>query len=221
MSFKNSRLRVSFYSILVTMMISAAACASSGDVRGDKNGLKNGRGTEGTEVRNEGVKYEDYLVDINSYSTNGAYYQKKYKKDIIGLARDMAEQQDMDISIGSVGFYYDKKSNRPDRLFFGFDIVVNNENRLNYSRFSVKLIKEYVADIADEIYKYSFVRSEKEVVGIVIGFKWRDGSIDQQVNIWIKKEDVALFVEERLTANEMFQRGSITNSRGRIILLPI
>ena len=59
------------------------------------------------------------------------------------------------------------------------------------------------------------------MVGVVIGFKWMDAGTNQQVNIWIKKEDIALFLNERLTANEMFQRGTITNSAGRVILLPL
>lgn len=224
MTHYNNSLRVSFYSFLLMIMVSAAACASAGEINGtvtDNSGNTGSSGVANVVIKKDGNKYEDFLVDIKSYSTNGGYYQDKYKKDIISIAKDITEKQDLDISKGSLGFYYDKKSKKTDRLFFGFDIMVNNENSLDYSRFSVKLIKENVAEIIDEIYNYKFVASENEVVGIVIGFKWTDGSINQQVNIWIKKEDVTLFLDERLTANEMFQRGTITNSTGRVILLPL
>jgi hypothetical protein len=206
-------------------VISAAACASTVEIDGPKKGSVQGDGKDGKETafvsKNDGVRYEDYLVDINSYSTNGSYYQNKYKKEIISIAKNITEKQDIDISKGSMGFYFDKKSKRTDRLFFGIDIIVNKDSNLEYSRFSVKLIKENVADIIDEIYKFKFVPSENEVVGVVIGFRWNDAGTNQQVNIWIKKEDIALFLEERLTENEMFQRGTITNSAGRVILLPL
>lgn len=213
-------LKISFYSFLLTIAVSAAACASSGEIKGPADSSTGNNTSNGT-VKKEGIRYEEYLVDMKSYSTNGGYYQNKYIRDILSIAKDITENQDIDISMGSVGFYYDKKSKRTDRLFFGFDIIVNRDDNLDYSRFSVKLIKENVAGIIDEIYKYKFVSSENEVVGIVIGFKWNDGNINQQVNIWIKKEDIALFLDERLTANEMFQRGTITNSTGRVILLPL
>lgn len=217
--------RISLYLILTSIVISAAACASAGEIKGSAEGTNQGDGKNGNEtafvVKKDSVKYEDYLVNINSYSTNGGYYQNKYKKDIISIAKDITEKEDVDVSKGSMGFYFDKKSKRTDRLFFGFDIVVNKDNALDYSRFSVKLIKENVTGIIEEIYRYKFVPSENEVVGVVIGFKWSDAGTNQQVNIWIKKEDIALFLEERLTANEMFQRGTITNSAGRVILLPL
>jgi len=206
-------------------VISAAACASAVEMNGSADGSNRGEGKGGNGnavvVKKDAVKYEDFLVDINSYSTNGGFYQNKYKKDIISIAKDITENQDIDVSKGSMGFYFDKKSKRTDRLFFGFDIIINKDNNLEYSRFSVKLIQENVTGIIDEIYKYKFVTSENEVVGVVIGFKWMDAGTNQQVNIWIKKEDIALFLNERLTANEMFQRGTITNSAGRVILLPL
>lgn len=224
MSFNNPG-RIIFYSFLVLIMISAAACASTVEVNGSNDGTpkNDGKGVDETAYvpKNNKVRYEDFLVDIKSYSTNGGYYQNKYNKDIISIAKNITEKQDVDISLGSLGFYYDKKSKRRDMLYFGFDIVINKDNNLDYSRFSVKLIKENVADIIEEIYKYKFVSTENEVVGVVIGFRWNDAGTNQQVNIWIKKEDIALFLEERLTENEMFQRGTITNSAGRVILLPL
>lgn len=221
MNFMNNPLKITLYSFILTIAVSVSACASAGETKVTADNSGTTKNTGNTVIKKEGTKYEDYLVDIKSYSTNGGYYQNKYQKDIISITKNITEKQDIDISKGSVGFYYDKKSKRTDRLFFGFDIIVNSDSKLDYSRYSVKLIKENVPEVIEEIYKFKFVSNENEVVGVVIGFKWNDMCVTQQVNIWLKKEDVDLFLAERLTANEMFQRGTITNSSGRVILLPL
>ncbi len=221
MNFMNNPLKITLYSFILMIAVSVAACASAGETKATADNSGTVKSTGNTSVKKEGTKYEDYLVDVKSYSTNGGYYQNKYLKDIISITKNITEKQDIDISKGSVGFYYDKKSKRTDRLFFGFDIVVNSDSKLDYSRYSVKLIKENVPEVIEEIYKFRLVSNENEVVGVVIGFKWNDMGVAQQVNIWLKKEDVDLFLAGRLTANEMFQRGTITNSSGRVILLPL
>jgi len=108
-----------------------------------------------------------------------------------------------------------------DRLFFGVDINTVKETSLDYGRFSVMLIKENVSGIVDLMYKYKAILSEEEIVGIVIGFKWQENGSGQQVNIWIKKDDLRLFYDSKITLNEMYQRSTVTNTVGKIILLPI
>jgi len=205
-------------------LINAAACAS-GQVD-DNSGKGNGNPLfkdNGRNIKENGnaKKYSELLVDLKSYSTNGDYYQKKYEKLLLSLAGEIIEGQDLDVSKGSIGFYYDKKSDRTDRLFFGVDINTVREGALDYGRFSVKLIKENVSGIVDLMYKYETILNEKEIVGIVIGFKWPENGGSQQVNIWIKKDDLHLFYEGKITLNEMYQRSTITNTAGKIILLPI
>jgi hypothetical protein len=169
----------------------------------------------------ENRNYQDYLVNIKSYSTNGAYYQKKYEKILLSMAMEITEGQDLEVSKESMGFYFDKKSNRTDRLFLGVDINTVREGKLDYGRFSVKLIKENVGGLIEVMYRYRAILGEKEVVGIVIGFRWTENKGNEQVNIWIMKEDIQLFIEGKITQNEMYQRSTITNSTGKIILLPI
>lgn len=166
-------------------------------------------------------KYKDLLVDIRGYSTNGGYYQKKYEKNLLSMAGEIVEYNDLEISKGSVGFYYDKISERKDRLFLGVDINVEKDNALDYAKFSVNIIKENVNGIIDLMYKYNFILSENEIAGIVICFKWKDGKNFQHVNIWMKKEDIGLFYNRGITINELYQRSTITNSNSKIILLPI
>ena len=166
-------------------------------------------------------RYSDYLVNINSYSTNGAYYQKKYERDIISVITSLTENYEFDILRRSAGFYFDKKSNRTDRLYLGFDMTVLKENNLDYGRFATSLLKENVPVIMGEFLKYNRVFDEREIAGLVIGFKWEEGRLSRQVNIWIQKEDMLLAKESKITINEMYQRSTITNSEGKIILLPI
>lgn len=213
MIFYNKFLRRLSSLIFCLFMVNAASCAS-GQV--DDSSKKN----TGMAL-NSDRKYSDYLVNIGSYSTNGAYYQKKYEKLLIMMAGEIIEKQDLEISRESIGFYYDKTSARRDRLFFGLDINSVKENSLDYGRFSVKLIKENVSEIVDSMYRYKSILDENEIVGIVIGFKWEEKESSQQVNIWMKKEDLQLFYEKKITLNEMYQRSTITNSAGKIILLPI
>ena len=170
------------------------------------------------EVKN---KYSEYLVDLNTYSTNGAYYQNKYENFILSIIASLTEKHEFDVSKKSTGFYFDKRSNRTDRLYFGFDVEVVKDNNLDYGRFSTQVIKENVETVLSEIFRYEQMLKEKEIAGLVIGFKWREGRISRQVNIWIKKEDMILAREAKITVNEMYQRSTITNSEGKIILLPI
>jgi hypothetical protein len=210
--------------LLFLILINAVACASGqtedDSVKGNGNPLFKDNGSSQVKI-SDVKKYSDLLVNINSYSTNGAYYQKKYEKQLLNMAGELIEGQDLDVAKESIGFYYDKRSARTDRLFFGVDINTDREGDLDYGRFSVKLIKENVSGIIDLMYKYQALLNENEIVGVVIGFKWLEGNIPQQVNIWIKKEDLHLFYESKITLNEMYQRSTITNTIGKIILLPI
>jgi hypothetical protein len=169
----------------------------------------------------EKERLSSYLVDINSYSTNGAYYQKKYEREIISVIVSLTENYEFDIARRSTGFYFDKKSNITDRLYLGFDVEVLKDNNLDYGRYATSLIKEHIPVIMSGFLRYSSLFKEREIAGLVIGFKWKEGSLNRQVNIWIKKEDMFLARESKITINEMYQRSSITNSEGKIILLPI
>ncbi|MCL1834009.1 MAG: hypothetical protein FWG49_05840 [Leptospirales bacterium] len=221
----------------IMIIMGAAACASAKtSVVSDKSAVESNKTTVESN-RNSGPlfsynsgesakpddtnKYKGLLVDIRTYTTNGGYYQKKYEKHLLSMAGEIVEGQDLDAAKGSIGFYYDKISASRDRLFLGLDINVEKENNLDYGRFSVNIIKENVNGIIDLMYKYNFILNEKEIAGIVIGFKWREGKNSEHVNIWMKKEDIQLFYKRGITINELYQRSVTTNSSGKVILLPI
>ena len=166
-------------------------------------------------------KYRDLLIDINRYTTNGGYYQKKHEKHLLSMAGEIVEGQNLEISKKSVGFYFDKISANKDILFLGFDVNIEKENTSDYGKFSVNIIKENVNGIIDLMYKYNFILNESGIAGIVIGFKWKAGMNFEHVNIWMNKEDIRLFYNKKITINELFLRSITTNSSGKVILLPI
>lgn len=205
-------------SVIILLAVFSSCASGSGQVTTADDKPYSDTSLVSAEAKN---RYSVYLVDISSYSTNGAYYQKKYESFILSVVAALTEKQDFDISKKSAGFYFDKRSNRTDRLYFGFDVEVVKDNSLDYGRFSTQVIKENVETVLSEIFRYERMLDEKEIAGLVLGFKWRDGRINQQVNIWIKKEDMVLARQAKITINEMYQRSTITNSEGKIILLPI
>lgn len=215
--------------ILIIMAVSCASAEKKG--AGDtgrkniKDAIREDNGTSGNTMTRSGQvpveKFSEYLVSEKSYTTNGAYYHKKYEKSLLGLAHELLEDLDMDIASGSIGFYYDKKSSRTDRLYWGVDINVEGKGDRDYGGFAVKQIKDNAGGIVDAMNRHRDILEENEITGIVIGFRWSDGNGGQQVNIWIKKGDISLFHEGQITLNEMYQRSVITNTSGKIILLPI
>ncbi len=204
--------------VFILMVIFTSCASGSGQISAsDDKPFENVR-VNTAEAKS---KYSEYLVNINTYTTNGAYYQNKYENFILSVIAMLTEKHEFDISKKSTGFYFDKRSNRTDRLYFGFDVEIVKDSNLDYGRFSTQLIKENVETVISEISRYERMLNEQEIAGLVIGFKWREGRINQQVNIWIKKEDMVLAREAKITVNEMYQRSTITNSEGKIILLPI
>jgi len=205
-------------SVIILLAVFSSCASGSGQATASDDKPSSDTSIVSTELKN---RYSAYLVDISSYSTNGAYYQKKYEYFILSVVAALTEKQEFDIYKKSAGFYFDKRSNRTDRLYFGFDVEVVKDSSLDYGRFSTLIIKENVETVIDEVFRYERMLDEKEIAGLVIGFKWKEGRINQQVNIWIRKEDMVLARQAKITINEMYQRSTITNSEGKIILLPI
>ncbi len=214
-----------FFSVLFMLLSMSCTGENIKNGTGGSTGtVQNTSGTDSTEpkitVKNR-EKYSEYLVDPKYYSTNGGYYQSKYHDSIIIIVKSFIEKDKLNISEGTVGFYFDKKSTRTDRLFFGLDLFVKNIKSEDYGSFSVSVIKKYTMPLLNEVYKNRNILKESEVVGVVFGFKWTESGARQQVNIWIKEEDIILTYTGKITVNEMLQRSTITNTAGKVILLAI
>ncbi len=160
--------------------------------------------------------YGEYLVDIKKYTTRGSYFQEKYNRFLIAIVRDVVENKKLAVKKGTVGFYYDKKSQRRNLLYFGFDIDVGEVGNTRYSNVALNLIKNNLKDIMTTINSARSMFSEAEVVGMVIGFSWSSPSKTEQVNLWVSKNDVISFEDSRLTLDEVIQRSTVTNTAGKI-----
>ena len=207
--------------MLITILI-LATCASNPAKKESRTGM-NSRETallnEYSEERKE--KYADYIVDIGKYTTNGAEYQKKYYKYLVGIAGDIIENRKLGIVRGSIGFYYDKKSQEKGRLFLGLDIDTGRYSENDYSEAALKLLKEFTAGIIETINACNTIFDEKEIIGMVIGFRWKSGKGEDQVNIWINEADVIRFEKKVLTFDELIQRSTITDTSGKIIIFQL
>ncbi len=164
-------------------------------------------------------KYKDLIVDIGKYTTNGAVFQEKYYKLLIGVAVDIVDNKKLRIVKGSIGFYYDRKSEQKNRLYLGLDIDTGLTDDNSYGRVAVELLKKNIRDISDTVNSCRSIFEEKEIVGMVIGFKWKSYTREEQVNIWINEADILRFEKRNLTFEELIQKSTITNTRGNIIKL--
>jgi len=207
--------------LMVVMFLSTCGSSSVKDNDSDKIALEREKAIlkQYSESRKE--KYADLLVDVERYTTRGGYFQKKYYKYLIGVAGDITENKNLKIGKGSIGFYFDKKSNKRDRLYLGLDVNLGAISSTNYNNVAIALLKEHIRPIVNTINSCKTLFEEKEIIGMVIGFKWTSPDYNEQVNIWIVEDDVFKFENNKLTFDELIQRSTITNTTGKIVRLPI
>jgi hypothetical protein len=168
--------------------------------------------------------YEKYLVSVDSYTTNGGVYHKKYTDYLNGIAKILLTEKTMDIAEKSIGFYYDKKENRKDKLFLGVDILIPDvlvAQSETYEKNARILIGSRFKDVMGVLHSCTAVLAENEVKGIVIGLVWQRGGARELINVWVSKEDIALFYKNSLTLSELVVRSTVTNTEGRIIRLTL
>src|SRR4030066_1684341 len=135
-------------------------------------------------------KYLNLLVDINKYTSNGAQYQNKYHRHLIGLAGDIVDNKKLTVAQGSIGFYFDKKSDEKNKLYLGLDIDAGENNNQEYSTMAIMLMKKNLKDVINTVNSCKSIFFENDIVGMVVGWKWVNRGTTEQVNIWIQKDDV-------------------------------
>jgi len=201
---------------LILLVVFCATCGST-SIR-DREKQDRDRETEILKQYTDEVKdvYGEYLVDIKKYTTRGSYFQEKYNRFLIAIVRDVVENKKLKVKQGTVGFYYDKKSQKRNLLYFGFDINMGDVDNTRYSDVALDLIKNNLKDIMATINSARSMFSEAEVVGMVIGFSWNSPAKTEQVNLWVSKNDVISFEDSRLTLDEVIQRSTVTNTAGKI-----
>lgn len=166
-------------------------------------------------------KYAELLVAVQNYTTSGAEYHKKFYKYLIGIAGDIVEKKKLSIEKGSVGFYYDKKSGDRSKLYLGLDIKTEVYYDQPYDTVAVNLIRKNLKDVIQTINSCRSIFSEKEIVGMVLGWRWNAKTAREHVSVWIYKEDFIRFEDGMITFDELVHRSTIANTIGRVIKLPL
>ncbi|MBN2078630.1 MAG: hypothetical protein JW838_06665 [Spirochaetes bacterium] len=167
------------------------------------------------------AKYADLLVEEERYTTDGLKYQKKYYRHLIGIAGEIVESRKLSIEKHSIGFYYDKRSGDTRSLYLGFDVDAGTRGGKPFERIAVELIRSDLANIVQTIHACRSVFNEKDMAGMVIGWKWTAGAAREHLSVWISKVDFIRYEDDLLTFDGMLQRSTITNTRGRVIRLPL
>jgi hypothetical protein len=202
-------------SILLISMFPLFTCASN-TVRQERENIILKNYTEEKKV-----KYSDILVNPEKYTTEGLKYQDKYYRHLIGIAGEITENKKMTVAKGSIGFYFDKRSGNKKNLFLGLDIETGQNYAEEYQASAVKILKKDLKPVLETLNSCKTIFDEDIVVGMVIGWKWRNGGEYEYMNVWIGKKDVLRFEENSLTLDELVQRSFITNTSGKIIRLPL
>ncbi|MFH0975769.1 MAG: hypothetical protein V1874_08290 [Spirochaetota bacterium] len=201
-------------SFIVFFLIILTSC-SSADSREEKI-LKY---SDDKEKQN---KYEIYLVNTDNYTTIGAEYHNKYYQYLIGIARSVTEEKNISIAEKSIGYYYDKREDKKNKLYLGIDINVPPDispGNSPYQTIALSQLRKYLTDILYILQSCRTIFVEKEIVGSVIGVRWVRETVTESVTIWIDKHDVMRFEAKELTFDEIIQRNFITNTEGKIIRL--
>ena len=163
--------------------------------------------------------YDNLLVPLGQYTTMGGEFQKKYYKHLIGVAGEITEKKTLKIIPGSIGFYYDKKSGDKNKLYFGLDIHSEKKYVPSLTTNSLKLLRKDVGIVIRTLHSCKSIFLEKEIVGMVMGWKWYRDYGDDFISIWIDKDDVSRYEKQELTLDEVLERSTITNSEGKVIRL--
>jgi hypothetical protein len=172
-----------------------------------------------TETNRE--KYADFLVDIDRYTTSGAEYHKKYFKHIIGVAGDIIEKRKFALEKGSVGFYFDKRSGDRAKLYLGLDINTNSSPNQPFETIAAGFIRVNLKDIMQTLNSCRSIFEEKDIYGMVIGWTWLSSGRTEHLSLWIPKEDVLRFEDNKITFDELVHRSTATNTVGRVVRLPL
>ena len=166
-------------------------------------------------------RFADFLVEESRYTTDGVQLHRKYYRHLIGIASDIVERKGFAVERGSIGFYFDRISGDRGKLYLGLDIDARASYDQPFENVAVSLIRSGLREIIQTINSCRSIFDERNVVGMVIGWKWKSDGGYEHVNVWILKEDFVRFEDGMLTFSELVQRSTVTNTAGRIIRLPL
>lgn len=170
------------------------------------------------------VNYDKYLVDVLSYTSSGKTYHTKYIKILKGFAKYAVVEHKIDLAEKSVGFYFDKKLSDREDLYFGFDFMPDSAIALSSNSYEDNarlMIQRYYENLLSFYGLLEDVMSERAVKGIVIGMKWKSGSRNESMTLWVRKQDAADFANKMLTFKNLVYKTTVTNSEGKIVRIAL
>jgi hypothetical protein len=199
--------------LAVSCMFIAIVSCSTADTREEKI-LK-------YSVDKEAGKYAIYLVNPEQYTTKGAGFHSKYYQYLVGIARSVIEEKKFTVIEKSIGFYYDKREAKKDKLYLGIDISMPYEASYGSSYPDIALVQlqKYLTELLYIMASCGSVFRESEIVGSVIGLRWERDGVMEIVTIWVDMQDVLRYEKKELTFDEIIQRNFVTNNEGKLIKL--
>ena len=206
-----------YSALIIALVITFAAFASGRALYALDDDSSNIKVCESCDLK----KYSPYLIDADLYKRGGESLHKKYTQELLCMSAVLVERQDIAIIERSVGFYHDRFAGSRSPFYLGFEVRAEYDGSQDYGRFCTRMIRENVSGIAEEALNVYGVLDEQEVAGVVVTFRWNWNSQEGNVTIWLKEEDIRLFNSSKITASELYQRSTITNTGGKVILLPI
>ncbi len=169
-----------------------------------------------------GDSYDQYLIKQKQYTSSGVVFHKRYYKYLRGVAKMIIDEKKYHIVRNSIGFYYDKKSHDKSKLYLGLDLDVEPDSELVVSKYgnrALSLLKKYTPELLKVVFSCESIFSEDDVVGIVIGLRWKVYGEAEVVNIWVDKKDIIRFEKTELSLSEIIDRNVITDTNGKVIRL--
>lgn len=166
-------------------------------------------------------RYADLLVDESRYTTSGAELHRRFYRHLIGIAGDIVEKKGLAVEKGSIGFYYDKKSGDRNKLYLGLDIDTRETFEQPLESVAVSLIRGNLKEVIQTFNSCRSIFGEKDVAGMVIGWMWNGKAGRERASMWLVKEDFIRYEDGMITFSELIHRGTVTNTAGRVIRLPL
>ena len=120
------------------------------------------------------IKFNEYLVGKETYTTAGHLFQEKYHKHLIGIIGDIINNKNLFLKKKTVGFYFDKKAKNAQntkKLYLGLDIDSQKTFETSYSSESMELFKNSLNVMIETVFSCKSVFLEEDVIGVVIGRK--------------------------------------------------
>ncbi len=199
--------------ILLLCVIATVSCSGT---------TENDRGAGQENIRERTLPTEDYLVPEKRYTTNGLLFQKKHRSLLLDLIEDVNNIRTHQVREGTVGFYYDKKTNDKNRLYFGYDLSMHDSSGYpgnSYTRRAKHVIRNNLEPLLEKSRQIHPVLAEDQVMGLVMGFYWQQGSNTETVTAWVDEQDLLKYHGGDITFNECMVRSIYTDQQTRIIRL--